>query len=279
MAVPTVEAEPPESSPGERVPWRRGNYSRAELARALEGGRIAGLVTSHDRANVRWKIRRLVDGEPDLQFGLSGVSGDGDRSVQEVLALVGEAAGFDPDPALRREPVPIDPWRVLDSLEAAGRRLALAAARGERVLLATGHPVGLVLLYVAVGELLVDRGAKLLRPLEGVHWREGGWRREVRYLHGVAVLNSHGSSLHTHSPEAMGRMLGEVRPDLVFADHGFAGAAIEAGVETVSIADINDPALVVAKAQGRTDVVVVMDDNVRPEDYWPCFQAIASRFP
>jgi hypothetical protein len=23
----------------------------------------------------------------------------------------------------------------------------------------------------------------------------------------------------------------------------------------------------------------VMDDNVRPEDYWPCFQAIARRLP
>jgi hypothetical protein len=36
---------------------------------------------------------------------------------------------------------------------------------------------------------------------------------------------------------------------------------------------------VVAKAQGRTETVIVMDDNVRPDDYWPCFQAIASQFP
>ena len=74
-------------------------------------------------------------------------------------------------------------------------------------------------------------------------------------------------------------MLEEARPDLVVADHGFAGAAIEAGVDTVSVADVNDPALIVAKAQGRTDVVVVMDDNVSPEAYWPCFQAICERLP
>jgi hypothetical protein len=42
---------------------------------------------------------------------------------------------------------------------------------------------------------------------------------------------------------------------------------------------VNDPALVVARAQGRTETVIVMDDNVSPEDYWPCFQAIASRLP
>ncbi len=37
--------------------------------------------------------------------------------------------------------------------------------------------------------------------------------------------------------------------------------------------------LIVAKAQGRTETVIVMDDNVRPEDYWPCFQVIAARLP
>jgi hypothetical protein len=68
-------------------------------------------------------------------------------------------------------------------------------------------------------------------------------------------------------------------PGLVFADHGFAGAAIEAGIDTISIADVNDPAPVAAAALGRTRRVVVMDDNVAPEDYWVCFQAIAARFP
>jgi hypothetical protein len=84
---------------------------------------------------------------------------------------------------------------------------------------------------------------------------------------------------HTHRPDAMHRMLADERPDLVLADHGFAGAAIEAGVDTVSVADVNDPALLVAKAQGRTGVVIVMDDHVAPDAYWPCFQAAAAAFP
>jgi hypothetical protein len=83
---------------------------------------------------------------------------------------------------------------------------------------------------------------------------------------------------HTHWPEAMRRMLADERPDLVMADHGLAGAAIETGVETLSIADVNDPALIVAKAQGRTQIVVVLDDHVPPENYWPCFQAAAKAF-
>jgi hypothetical protein len=256
--------------------WRRADYSADELARALLDGRIAGQVTSHDRHNVRWKIKRLVGGDPDLQFGLTDLGG---FSPDEVLSLVAAEAGFDPDPFLRDDPVPIDPLKVLAACEAVGRRLAVAAERGERVVLATGHPAGLLLLYLALGELLMATGAKLLRPGEGLAWRELEHHREIRYFHGVAALTDRASALHTHRGDPMERMLEEAQPELVFADHGFAGAAIQAGVDTLSIADINDPALVVAKAQGRAETVIVMDDNVRPDDYWPCFQAIASQFP
>jgi hypothetical protein len=259
-------------------PWHPREFPREELVRGLLDGRIAGPAVSHDRENVRWKIERLVDGDPELQFGLRNLTRGG-LSVTEVLAMMGSEAGFDPDPDIGFGPVPVDPGHVLDRLAAAGGRLAQAAARGERVLLATGHPAGLSLLYMAVGNLLDAHGGKLIRPGSGLSWREGGRHREVRYLHGVAVLTDRGSAMHTHSPGPMERILSEATPDVVLADHGFAGAAIEAGIDTVSVADVNDPAPVVAKWAGRTETVVVMDDNVQPEDYWPCFQAIAAEFP
>jgi hypothetical protein len=254
--------------------WQPRPVPRDELRLALKKGKIAGVV-SHDRENVIVKLLRLCHGDPDSQFGLTGVSS---MSFEEVLELMAEAGGFDPDPALRDGVVEVDPDRIIDRLERIGDRLALAADRGERVILATGHPTGLPLLYGETGRLLERMGAELLRPLEGMSWKEGGRRREIRYLHGVAVLTDRGSMLHTHSPDPMRRMLEEAIPDLVFADHGFAGAAVEAGIDTVSIADVNDPALVVAHHQGRGGPVVVMDDNVRPEAYWPCFQVLASRF-
>jgi hypothetical protein len=262
--------------PGDRAPWRPSRFSRDELAEALVKGRVAGPVTSHDRRNVREKIQRLALGDPDAQFGIRGLS---ILTPEEVLAVMADESGFDPDPLLTEGPSAIDPHKVLAACEAAGDRLALAATRGERVLLATGHPAGLILLYEAVGRLLEEGGAKLLRPLSGHEWSELGRHREIRYLHGVAVLTNRGSTKHTHAPIPMEWMLREVQPDLVFADHGFAGAAIEAGIDTISIADVNDPAPVVAKHLGMTERVIVMDDNVQPEDYWPCFQAVAARFP
>jgi hypothetical protein len=261
-----------------REMWRPepGRFSDVELAGALLGCGAAGPDCSHDRANVLWKVERLVSGDPDGQFGLSGLTR---FTVPEVLEMIGEEAGFDTAIFGDGEgPVPIDPSKALEACRAVGRRLADAAGRGERVILATGHPSGLPLLYMAVAELVEAQGATLLRPAEGIDWLEQGRRREIRYFHGVAMLSDRASTLHTHAPAAMQAMLQEARPDLVFADHGFAGAAIEAGIDTLSIADVNDPALVVAKWQGRTDTVIVMDDNVTPETYWPCFQAIAEAF-
>jgi hypothetical protein len=242
---------------------------------AMVEAACAGPACSHDRPNVLWKIDRLVSGDPDAQFGLTGLNSFTPTAVLGMMAI---EAGFDPDQRRRRGEVPIDPWRVLAACDQAGKRLAEAAARGERVVLATGHPAGLILLYMAVARLLEVGGASVLRPARGRQWKELGRHREIRYLHGVAVLTDRAGTLHTHGAGPMQLMLEGARPDLVFADHGFAGAAIEAGIDTISIADVNDPALVVAKHQGRTDTVIVMDDNVQPEGYWPCFQAIAAHF-
>jgi Phosphatase len=259
--------------------WTEENHDRGELLRGLVEGRIAGPSVSHPLHNVRRNIRLMCEGDPDKQFGLSGLAGA--LHPNRVLELVGGAAGFEPDPVAMSGPVPVDPELVLRACEQAGDRLALACARGERVMLATGHPVGLAHLYIEVGRQLRVRGVEILRPFEGVRWRDPRRHHDwqVRYLEGVAMLTDTDSARHTHSGDAMSRMLSEVRPDLVLADHGFAGSAIEAGVDTLSIADVNDPALIVAKAQGRTDVVIVMDDNVQPEAYWPCYQAIVGRLP
>ena len=77
----------------ERNPWRPARYEPEELADALLRGRIAGTVTSHDRHNVRWKVARLVAGDPDLQFGLTGLIGPDGPTAEEVLQMVGGEAG------------------------------------------------------------------------------------------------------------------------------------------------------------------------------------------
>jgi hypothetical protein len=258
--------------------WTPGAVGREALIEGLRSGAVAGPEISHPLDNVLRNIRLLHEGDPDKQFGMTGLQ---TLDLDEILELVGRAAGFEPDRTATTGPVPIDPQRVLDACAQAGDRFADAIRRGERVIVATGHPVGLAHLYIEVGRMLRAGGATIIEPADGETWHDADrphpW--QIRYLDGVAMLTDEASARHTHAGDAMDRMLDDATPDLVFADHGFAGAAIERGVDTVSIADVNDPALLVAQAQGRTRAVIVMDDNVAPQAYWPCFQAIADRLP
>jgi hypothetical protein len=243
---------------------------------ALDAGGVAG-PAGHPHHNVFENIRKLVEHDPDKLFGLSDMPepfGFGD-----IVRIVGEASGA-PIDALATEGSPdIDAGAVLNACEQLGERLAQAARRRERVLFATGHPGDLDPLYGAIAELAAARGSRIARPAEGVSWSDSGvgHRWTIAFHGAVGMVTDEERPRHTHRPDPMEVMLTAQRPDLVVADHGFAGAAIEAGVETLSVADVNDPALIVAKAQGRTEIVVVLDDHVPPENYWPCFQAVAAR--
>ncbi len=59
---------------------------------------------------------------------------------------------------------------------------------------------------------------------------------------------------------------------MVFADHGFAGAAIERAIPTVAVMDINDYALAVASAEGHDVTIIPMDDNRPPRLYEPVWR-------
>jgi hypothetical protein len=254
--------------------WSPRPYAREELERGLMEGGVAG-PAGHPHDNVFGNIRMLVEHDPDKLFGLSDLPEP--FGFDDIVRLVGEAAGV-PIDALATEGAPdIDAAAVLDACGALGERLGEAARRRERVLFATGHPGDLDPLYGSIAELAAARGVRIVRPAEDVSWGEEGlpfdWT--IDYHGAVGMITDGERPRHTHRPDAMLRMLADERPDLVVADHGFAGAAIEASVETVSFADVNDPALIVARAQGRTRIVVVLDDHVPPEAYWPCFQAVA----
>src|SRR5699024_10517528 len=114
-------------------------------------------------------------------------------------------------------------------------------------------------------------GAKLVEIDEG-HPFAGG---DIRQIAGVAMWHLHGGLQHTHLPGPMELTLEQLRetgggaPDLGVADHGWAGFAASAGVDTIGFADCNDPGLFVSEAQGDLEVAVPLDDNVSPGLYRP----------
>lgn len=253
--------------------------TRPELRAQLVETRIAGDVDTPRQSNVK-HYRRLAAGDPYYDLGLTF---DGTWGFADVLALMAERAGVDPDPRHVMGADTIDPDRTIDAVERMAKRVAAAADRRERVLLATGHPGGMMPVYTALAAVLRERGCELLTPAEG--WRyhapahaedhaepDGG---RIAYDGAVAMLVDRIGPHHTHAPEPMRALLaalaaeGAPPPGFVLADHGFAGAAAEAGVETVAFADCNDPALFVGEAEGRVAVTVPLDDHVNPRHYAP----------
>ncbi len=235
------------------------------LAEHLRASRITGDVATPRENNLR-AMRRLADGDERSWFGLAP------RPVTfaEVLALMAERCGVSPDPDVTEGPDTIDTDRTLDRLHAMAERLARAARDKEDVFLATGHPAGLLAIHLPVAQALRDAGCRVLTPLAGADVGYLDRKRELRYLGGVGVVSMYGELNHTHAPEPMRVLLADgLRPGLVCSDHGWAGAAGEAGLDVVAFADSNDPALFVGEADGRIGVCVPLDDNVLPHLYQP----------
>jgi hypothetical protein len=243
---------------------------------ALVAAGLTGAHQSHTRANAISKIRDIIEGDTEDTFGLSGL----DRySAQEIHSFVSEVTGCSDDIDDLEGYDEMDPDRTVDGILNAARRLLDSARRGDKLLVATGHPTGLLEHDLRIVDAYRRVGGKLLRLREEEHFStRKGRNLGVRYTGGVGCLADWGQLRHTHSSEAMEWLLeSEPWPDVVLGDHGFAGAAIERGIPTVAYMDINDPALAVAWAERKDVVIVPMDDNRLPRLYepsWTLFEHI-----
>ncbi|WP_461008118.1 phosphatase [Streptomyces capparidis] len=242
--------------------------TRSQLIAHLVETRIAGDVAT-PRDNNRSHYQELADGNRHFWLGLEF----GDRWTDEraILAVMAERVGVVADPEHRAGQDTIDPELTVDGLDRMAVALRKAAESRQRVLVATGHPGGLLPVHQAVADALRAAGCEIVLPAERLY-ADGG---DIRHVGGVAMVHRGGSLVHTHSPEPMTAILdalerdGRPLPDLVFADHGWAGCAGQRGVDAVGFADSNDPALFLGEAEGTLVAVVPLDDNVPPHHYAP----------
>jgi hypothetical protein len=240
--------------------------TRDELLAHLVASRIAGDVDTPRESNLR-ALLRLTRLDPHSWFGLRPGR---PWTYDELFAVMVERCGIDPDAERTSGADRIDPDLTVAALDDARECMRAAAAEQRDVFVATGHPAGVLAIHLRVAAYLRDAGCRLLEPGAGMRVQYADRRRQVRYVAGVAVLSDRGELNHTHSAVPMQQLLAEgLRPGLVVADHGWAGAAGEAGLEVVAFADCNDPALFVGAATGRVGVVVPLDDNVLPHLYDP----------
>lgn len=235
--------------------------SRQSLVEHLVRTRIAGDVAT-PRENNLSHYRKLAQGDRYFWFGLE--LGDRWTDEQDVLAVMAERCGVDDDPARRAGQDTIDPELTIDGLDRAATRLRKAVDGGQRVLFATGHPGGLLDVHRKTAAAMRAAGCEIVRIPGGLSADEGG----VFQFCDVAMLERGATLWHTHSPAPMAAILnalqerGEPLPDLVVADHGWAGCAGQRGIDTIGYADCNDPALFVGEAEGTLSVTIPLDDHV-----------------
>lgn len=243
--------------------------SRKDLSAHLAYTRIAGDVATPREVNLN-HYSKLAAGDRDHWFGLE--FGDRWTDEEKVLTLMAERCGVVADPAHVTGQDTIEPELTLDASDRAAALLRGAADRKAQILVATGHPGALLDLYRTVAAALRAAGCEIVNVPAGLR-ADGG---TVVQLCDVAMAELDSTLFHTHSPEPMVAVLDSLRisgqrsPGLVFADHGWAGAAAQEGIPTVAFADCNDPAPFVAELEGTLSVTIPLDDHVAdPRSYEP----------
>lgn len=246
-----------------------------ELAEYLDSVRITGEVATPRQDNLK-HMQLFLDGNEHLEFGVTLTR---DWAYEDVFDLMAERVGTSADRSHTEGQDTIDARLCIAALDRFADRLGMSAHRGERILFATGHPAGLLPVHAAFARAVAAAGATVVQVPEGRRFGAG----DIRQVFGVLVWHQHGGLMHTHFPEPMRLSLetlkedGQGMPDLVVADHGWAGHAASSRLPTIGFADCNDPGLFVSEAQGQLEVAVPLDDNVCPGLYEPLIAYVLER--
>lgn len=261
-----------------------------ELRAHLIEARLAGTIaTTREKSLARYRLFAARD--PRVLMGLDP---ERDWPLGEVLRLMGQKCGVSGDPAHTSGSDVIDPDRTIAALDRFADRIGEAAGRRTAVLLGTGHPHRLLDFYAALADALSAAGCLVLTPAYGAHvdmaTRFGVRTRVLGYVRGVAMMRETGvrgapevGGVHTHSPLPVRTVLGAAAdaggplPGLVIGDHGWVCGAGQLGIETIGLADTDDPALFVGQAEGRVSEVVPLDDGVRSVHYQPLIRYVLKR--
>ncbi len=246
-----------------------------ELAEYLDSVRITGDVATPRQDNLK-HMHLFLEGNEHLEFGVTRTRA---WTYDDVFDLMHDRVGINPDREHTRGQDTIDAGKCIAALDRFADVLGASVRRGERILFATGHPAGLLPVHAALARSAAAAGAIVVAVRGGRVFGEG----DIRQIFGVLVWHQHGGLMHTHFPAPMRLALetladdGLAPPELVVADHGWAGQAASSGLPAIGFADCNDPGLFVSEAQGQLEVAVPLDDNVVPGLYAPLIDYVLTR--
>jgi hypothetical protein len=229
------------------------------LRELLKQEHVAGRSLRYGRDEVRGIMRRVERGAPPALLGLPPFRALASVDVAAAVELV---YGWEGDGPRAR----IAPGRTVDGFAAAVLRVLEVARGGGRIAFATARPAALLPVYRRLAARAAAEGAEVLAAEETASFGPAG--RRMRWVDNVAVLTDGGALLADDSTAAAEEWLFALaRPDLVVADHSYAGAALASGLEVIAFADLDAVALAVAVWRGRGIRLVPLDDRRPPAAY------------
>ena len=239
------------------------------IERRLTKLRLSGPELSHSRQNNLEAVTRLAQGDPYITLGIRRVAEyvqEHELGAEESLKIISGITKCSQDISYTEGRGYISPSATIKGLKAAAATIRRVVADGGSVLFATGHPGSMIDFYTELAYLVRHLGGRVLDLAKGQVIKQGTDPDHVQLadsVNSIAILSDTCSALHTHDSRPMELILDEAEklPDLIIADHGFAGEAINRGIPSVAVMDTNDPGLAVAKHLGANVVLVPMNDN------------------
>jgi hypothetical protein len=179
-------------------------------------------------------------------------------SVGLVKKIVIDASGSNSRRIKRLNKGYFDPQKSSAQLLAYIDELEAAAKSKKRIIFATGHPGAMVGFYSVLADWAESLGAKIVTLDRSI---KVDGRYYLDMVGKVFTPSDNCSAWHSHDATYMEALLAKAKADLVVADHGFAGAALNHGIRTLAIYDTDDPALPVAASLGESVLAVPIHDN------------------
>ncbi len=220
----------------------------------------------------------MLERLPEYSFGLTL---DRAWTAGEVLDVMARRCGVDPDPEHVEGQDTIGVDLALAALDAYRDRLALAAERRERVLVATGHPTGLLAVHLAVAAALRAAGCEVLvvDPPWSLAVGAGLGPRPAaarpRRQRGAPAGQRRRAAAHPPRREPMRAVLaalagtGSRRPTWCTPTTAGPAPPPRPGSRRWATPTATTPPCSWGRTEGRPLVTVPLDDNVPPHLYDP----------
>jgi hypothetical protein len=231
-------------------------------ASLLKSG-ITGEISAHGSTTNITAINRMLKNDPYVTFGIDVVK-DAVVAKQftqgQMIEVMADALGT-PSARFRKDgPGYIDPQLTASRLSEMIDQVTTAARKHSVFLVATAHPGSLTSYYFKLIDYIISNGGRVYRAPHLVKVADYRW---IDQIGGVHILSDQGGLLHTHDAIGFSKFLAQLDtlPDIVLADHGYAGAAMNAHIRTIAIHDVDDPGIPLAAHLGEDVLTIPMNDN------------------